>query len=128
MPPAGSPLPVAVGTTPFRCSLVALLTFFAASYRDVSKMHAPPLHDPCAVFFALAPAAFTSTLCRVDVETASPLMYGRTQVDLWNVGGHSGGELNARVCTAMDVPSFWRAMLEAVAAADAVSPLNATTA
>jgi inosine-uridine nucleoside N-ribohydrolase len=116
----------ATAATPFRALLVSLLQFFATTYRSVFEMEHPPLHDPCAVFFAIAPHAFRTVRCRVDVETASPFSAGQTVADLINVGGHAEEQKNAVVATRMDVPAFWHALLDAVSSADAVSPMNAT--
>lgn len=94
-------------------------------------MAAPPLHDPCAVFYVICPEAFTSQRCAVAVEMSSALTYGRTVVDVYGVGAGLGkvpkqteAEKNVNVCLKMDVPAFWARMLHAIAAADTVSPLN----
>lgn len=123
--------------TPFRATLVSLLRFFAGSYRSLFFFAHPPLHDPCAVAFAIDRSLFASRTCRVDVETASPYAAGQTIVDLFGVqpspGGpgalprrsefDSGGP-NAAVALTMDVPRFWGMMLRAIQRADAASPLN----
>ena len=105
----------------FRRIVCELLLFFAASYRRVFGFEAPPLHDPCALVAALAPALFTMRRMRVDVETASPLCAGQTVCDVW---GHSPLPPNITVATAMDVDAFWELMLAALERADARSPLN----
>jgi inosine-uridine nucleoside N-ribohydrolase len=109
------------GASRFRHIVEGLLLYFAASYKRVFGFEAPPLHDPCAVLVAVAPQLFTLRRLRVDVETCSPLCAGQTVCDVW---GQSELLPNVNVATAMDVPAFWEAMLDAIARADARSPLN----
>lgn len=45
-------------TTPFRAAVQQLLMFFAETYQRVFKFEHPPLHDPCAVAFVIAPELF----------------------------------------------------------------------
>ncbi len=45
--------------TPFRQAVQQLLLFFAETYRTVFGFaEGPPLHDPCAVAYVLAPHLF----------------------------------------------------------------------
>lgn len=44
--------------TPFLHLIKQLLLFFADSYRTVFKFDHPPLHDPCAVAYVIAPELF----------------------------------------------------------------------
>jgi inosine-uridine nucleoside N-ribohydrolase len=118
---ADASLPLAAAATPFRSLLISLLRFFASTYAEEFEMPDPPLHDPCAVLAALEPALFTTLHRRVEIETHSPVCAGATLVD-WH--GILKRAPNAHVCVAMDVPSFWGRMLDAVAAADAHSPMN----
>ena len=60
-----------------------LLMFFAETYERVFGFPHPPLHDPCAVFFAVAPDKFRTEKMRVDVECAGALTAGTTVVDWW---------------------------------------------
>lgn len=110
------------GATRFRRYASRLLLFFADTYaRMFAFKDGPPLHDPCAVLAAVSPELFTFTHMRVDIETSSPLSFGQTVCDIW---GSTGRPPNCYVATQMDVPAFWEAMLAALAAADAASPLN----
>eukprot|EP00198_Chlamydomonas_reinhardtii_P002967 XP_001692303.1 predicted protein [Chlamydomonas reinhardtii] len=86
-----------------------LLLFFADTYKRVFKFDDPPLH------------LFECRRMRVDVETCSPLSAGQTVCDMW---GQSPLPANANVALSVDVPAFWQLLLQAVARADAVSPLN----
>jgi inosine-uridine nucleoside N-ribohydrolase len=76
----------------------------------------PPLHDPCAVAFVIAPALFDTIPLRVDVETKSELSAGQTVCDIWR---QSGKPSNVSVATRMDVGAFWDLMLDAMSKADA---------
>ena len=44
--------------TPFVQLIKQLLLYFADSYRTVFKFDHPPLHDPCAVAYVIAPELF----------------------------------------------------------------------
>ncbi|KAG2452151.1 hypothetical protein HYH02_003183 [Chlamydomonas schloesseri] len=111
----------ASAASPFRHAIQELLLFFADTYKHVFKFDDPPLHDPVAVAYVIAPQLFEVRRMRVDIETISPLSAGQTVCDVW---GQSPLPPNADVALAVDVPAFWRLLLEAVARADAVSPLN----
>ena len=111
--------------SPFKRAVRDLLLFFHASYASTFDgfKAGPPLHDPCAVLLALErDTAFTlAPRVRVDVEAASPLCAGQTVIDL---AGVTGRPPNAAVALKMDTDRLWAVLGEAVAAADAVSPLN----
>lgn len=108
--------------TRFREAVASLLMFFAETYARVFGFKdGPPLHDPCAVAFVIAPGIFETDRCRIDVEYASPLCSGQTVWDRWS---QSGRPHNVRVARAMDTTMFWHLMLAAIARADACSPLN----
>lgn len=111
-----------VGTaSPFRQLMSSLLTFFAESYSKVFGFRDPPLHDPVAVAYVVAPHLFQTRRLRVDVECASPLSFGQTVCDVW---AQSGNAPNCTVATAVDVEGFWDLQHAAIAAADAASPMN----
>jgi inosine-uridine nucleoside N-ribohydrolase len=107
--------------TPFRRMLGDLLTFFAASYKRTFAFDHPPLHDPCAVLAALAPALFDTRRERCEVSTACSLTAGQTVLDRWR---QLGRPENVTVAHSMDVEAFWEVVARAVDGADAVSPLN----
>jgi hypothetical protein len=46
------------GISKFKALVGQLLTFFAATYMEVFKFDAAPLHDPCAVALVAAPSIF----------------------------------------------------------------------
>ena len=109
---------------PFLELIVELLTFFAETYKRVFKFEHPPLHDPCAVAYVIAPELFKTERVRVDIETCSTLSAGQTVVDVW---GSSGKAPNAVVCMEMDVMKFWDLMVDAIHAAAVASPLREKT-
>ena len=45
-----------------------LLEFFAATYKQVFGFEYPPVHDPAAIFYLLAPEAFTTVDVIVEIE------------------------------------------------------------
>jgi len=112
----GALLPTAPASA-FRKKIIDLLKYFAHSYKEVFSFDHPPIHDACAVFYALHPEAFEVKRLRVDVETCSELSYGQTVVDVWK---QSKKEANCWVCLDMDVDMFHESMLEAIGKADEV--------
>ncbi|KAG2485147.1 hypothetical protein HYH03_016133 [Edaphochlamys debaryana] len=122
LPASPAPPPPPPAASPFRSAVQQLLLFFAATYRRVFHFQHPPLHDPVAVAYVLAPALFTARAMRVDVEVASPLSAGQTVCDVW---GQAQAPPNATVALRVEAEGFWGLLLEAIARADAVSPLNA---
>ena len=72
--------------TRFRLLVDELLQFFAETYKEVFAFEHPPLHDPCAVAYVLAPNIFRVRELRVDVETKSELGAGQTVCDVWRQG------------------------------------------
>ncbi len=74
--------------------------------------------------FVIAPELFTVKRMNVQVEMASPLAYGQTVCDLYDLGRRPESEKNVNVAMKMDVPAFWALMLGALAQANAVSSLN----
>lgn len=134
-------------TTRFRAMVVSALAFFAGAYRTTFAMAHPPLHDPVAVAWVADRSLFTARRAGVTVDTGAGPSAGQTVVDLYGVAapgavasvpspgtrgasaadvGWAGGRWTADVALAVDVPAFWAALLAAVAAADAVSPLSST--
>lgn len=107
--------------TVFNHLIKDLLIFFGDTYRTVFKFEHPPLHDPCAVAFVIAPQLFETQAMRVDIETSSPLSAGQTVCDVW---GQSKRPKNCNVAVRMDVARFWDLLLDAVHKANQVSPLN----
>jgi len=101
--------------------ITELLLFFKSTYKTVFLMPEPPLHDPCAVAFVISPELFEHRLMRVDVECASPLSYGQTVCDVFNM---SKKAKNVHVCVKMNVDKFWELMLEAVKIADQRTPIR----
>ncbi|CAI5935173.1 unnamed protein product [Closterium sp. NIES-65] len=54
-----------------RQTVSALMHFFARTYLEVFGFQHPPLHDPCALAFVIAPSLFKTEHLRVDIETKS---------------------------------------------------------
>ncbi|MBM7862916.1 nucleoside hydrolase [Lentzea nigeriaca] len=88
-----------------------LMTFFAATYREVFGFAAPPLHDPVAVARVIDPTLVTCVEAFVGIETAGALTRGATVVDLH---GRLGREPNARVAVELDVDRFFDRVVDAV--------------
>lgn len=116
--------PATSGRSPsrFRRLVDELMRFFADTYKEVFDFEDPPLHDPCAVAYAVAPEMFETRDLRVDVECGSELCAGQTVVDWWRQSPEK--PINCRVCVKMDVGKFWDAMCEAVDNANVACPLR----
>ena len=89
-----------------------LMTFFAATYRDVFGFSAPPLHDPVAVARVIDPTLVTCVEAFVGIETTGTFTRGATVVDLH---GRLGQPPNARVAVGLDVDRFFDRVIDAVA-------------
>lgn len=90
---------------------IELLTYFAKTYKTVFGFDHPPLHDPCAVAFVIAPEIFTVQHHYVSVEMNNPISYGQTIVDVWK---QRGEKENVEVCVRMDTDIFWDLMIDAL--------------
>ena len=71
-----------------------------------------PLHDALAVAYLLWPELFTSRLCNVEIEIASPLTAGMTVVDWWHITDRPRNCTWVRDCDAAEV---YARMLERLA-------------
>ncbi|MCP2246819.1 nucleoside hydrolase [Lentzea aerocolonigenes] len=89
-----------------------LMTFFAATYREVFGFDAPPLHDPVAVARVIDPSLVTCVEAFVGIETTGTFTRGATVVDLQ---GRLGRTPNARVAVDLDVDGFFDLVIDAVA-------------
>ncbi|CAI5474269.1 unnamed protein product [Closterium sp. Yama58-4] len=58
-----------------RQTVSALMHFFARTYLEVFGFHHPPLHDPCALAFVIAPSLFNTEHLRVDIETKTAVLF-----------------------------------------------------
>ncbi|MFJ5988766.1 nucleoside hydrolase [Lentzea sp. NPDC092896] len=88
-----------------------LMTFFAATYREVFGFAAPPLHDPVAVARVIDPSLVTCVEAFVGIETTGTFTRGATVVDLH---GRMQEPPNARVAVGLDVERFFEVVLDAV--------------
>ncbi len=89
-----------------------LLTFFAATYRDLFDFAAPPLHDPVAVARVIDPTLVRTVRVNVEVECRGEWTAGATAVDLV---GYTGREPNADVALELDVERFWDLIVRSIA-------------
>ncbi len=90
-----------------------LLVFFADTYKNVFGFSAPPVHDPCAVAAVIDPTIIHTSDIFVEIETVSPLSFGRTVCDVYNKLGKSP---NAHVGYGLDVERFWEMLIEVICA------------
>jgi purine nucleosidase len=99
----------AIGT-PVARATGDLLVFFRDAYLADQGMPAPPVHDPCAVARVIAPDVMTVAEAVVAVETQGRWTSGMTVTDF------GGQPPNALVATTLDVPRFWKLVIDALTA------------
>ena len=92
-----------------------LLSFFKETYQKVFFFESPPLHDPAAIYFIIAPQNFKGRKMRVDIETVSSLSRGQTVCDFY---GRSSKPANCFVALSVNVDAFWDDMLLCLELAD----------
>ncbi|MFE5484189.1 nucleoside hydrolase [Streptomyces sp. NPDC056527] len=97
--------------TPLAKLCIELLTYFAATYREVYGFDAPPLHDPLTVAHLIDPSLISLVRAAVTIELTGTHTRGATVVDL---DGVTGRPPNAEVGMEVDVPGFWDLIVEAV--------------
>ncbi|WP_329118698.1 nucleoside hydrolase [Streptomyces sp. NBC_01353] len=97
--------------TPLAKLCIELLTYFAATYREVYGFDAPPLHDPLTVAHLIDPSLISLVRAAVTIELTGTHTRGATVVDL---DGVTGRPANAEVGMEVDVPGFWDLIVEAV--------------
>eukprot|EP00927_Polykrikos_kofoidii_P050500 TRINITY_DN44409_c0_g1_i1.p1 TRINITY_DN44409_c0_g1~~TRINITY_DN44409_c0_g1_i1.p1 ORF type:complete len:392 (-),score=62.09 TRINITY_DN44409_c0_g1_i1:89-1195(-) len=113
---------IGLSGTPFVGMVVELLTFFKDSYKNIFGFESPPVHDPCAVAYVIEPSLFEARLMHVEVVTGQHSCAGQTVCDVW--GYSPSKERNVHVTERMDVPGFWRMVVEALRCCDAATPFN----
>ena len=92
---------------------IALMRFFAATYRQQFGFDAPAVHDPCAVAWVIDATIVPTRRINVTVETESALTLGRTVCDLYS---KTGRPPNADVGVDLDVERYWEVMVGALSA------------
>lgn len=91
---------------------VALMRYFADTYRRVFGFAAPAVHDPCAVAAIIDPSIVPSRQMNVAIDVASELSSGRTVCDVY---GTTGRVANADVGVDLLVDRFWDLLVGALA-------------
>ena len=92
--------------------VVGWITYFGSTYEDLWGLAGPPVHDACAVAFAIDPTLIRCVDTFVAIETDGRWTRGATVVDL---DGRLGRAPNARVALELDVERFWDLVIGAVA-------------
>jgi pyrimidine-specific ribonucleoside hydrolase len=103
---------IAALDTPVSRVSVALMRYFAHTYREVFGFPAPAVHDPVAVAAVIDEEIVETRDLNVAIDTASELSAGRTVVDVYRTTGRAP---NADVGVDLAVDRFWDLMLEALA-------------
>lgn len=88
-----------------------ILDDYGEAYRQLFNFPGPPLHDVCAVAYAIDPTLITTKPMRVEIETAPGLCRGRTVCDYYGI---TGKEPNAQVGLTLDQERFWPLFVDAL--------------
>jgi inosine-uridine nucleoside N-ribohydrolase len=99
-------------STPVARVSVALMRYFAQTYREVFGFPHPAVHDPVAVAAVMTEGIVGTRHLNVAIDTSTGLSAGRTVVDVY---GTTGRAPNADVGTELDAERFWDLMIEALA-------------
>jgi len=86
-------------------------------WRDFPGNSLPTLHDPLAVAVAMKPSLVETQLGRVQIETASPMLFGLTLFTPADRVPQDGPVANTAVAQNVDVERFLKLFLERVTAA-----------
>lgn len=84
--------------------------FFESTYEKVFFMPDPPMHDPLAVAYVIAPELFQVRHLNVEIECCSPLSLGQTVCDIYGV---TRREPNVHVALNVDAEKFFELFVEA---------------
>jgi inosine-uridine nucleoside N-ribohydrolase len=98
--------------TPVAAVSVALMNYFAETYRRVFGFPAPAVHDPCAVAVLVDPDIVVTRRVNVEIEVAESLSVGRTVCDVY---GRSGRAPNVDLGVDLDAGRFWDLLVGALA-------------
>ena len=110
-------------TNPLGTMVIELMTFFSQTYKDVfGFMEGGPVHDACAVAYAIQPELFQATKMHVTVVTGDHLCAGQTVCDQWR--SMENVQDNVVVTTKMDVEQFWQIMIESLVRCNKITPLT----
>jgi purine nucleosidase len=71
-----------------------------------------PLHDPCAIAWAIAPALFGARPAQAEMDLAPGPSRGRTVIDRW---GRLGRPPNLTLLETLDAPAFFDLLAERIA-------------
>jgi inosine-uridine nucleoside N-ribohydrolase len=91
---------------------VALMRYFADTYRRVFGFEAPAVHDPCAVATVIDPTLVPARSVHVEVDTTDGPSAGRTACDVYGITGRTA---NLDLGIDLEVERFWDAMIAALA-------------
>ena len=106
--------------------VLELMTFFSTTYRDVfGFMEGGPVHDACAVAYAIDPGLFEATKMHVTIVTGDHLCAGQTVCDQWR--SMKNVQDNVVVTTKMNVEQFWMMLIGSLVRCSQITPLDNCT-
>jgi purine nucleosidase len=90
-------------------AIVRMMEFFNRFDSKKYGSDGAPLHDPLTIAFLLKPGLFKGKMCNVEIETKSPLTFGHTAVDFWQVTNRPH---NANWLYELDADGFFELLIE----------------
>ncbi len=87
-----------------------LLEFFGKMYQQAQGFSAPPVHDPCAVAYVIAPDVMTVRKVPVDIELTGTLTLGMTVADFRTA---PPPDCHTQVAVTLDQDKFWGLVVDA---------------
>jgi len=98
-----------------------LLSAFNSAYAKTFNMPlGGPVHDPGCIFYILHPESCETKFVNVQIAVGG-ICDGRTVCDMF---GRGGDPPNVHIITKVDVPFFWRCIIEAIDVADKNSTMG----
>ena len=88
-----------------------LLEFFGKMYQQAQGFSAPPVHDPCAVAYVIAPDVMTVRKVPVDIELTGTLTLGMTVADFRTA---PPPDCHTQVAVTLDQDKFWGLVVDAL--------------
>ncbi len=101
--------------TPLATFTVEMLEFYRRAYRREKGLEDPPLHDPCAIAYLIAPDLFEMLPADVEVELVGTLTAGTTVVRFAGPGAASRPEgQRHRVAVRLDPGAMFDLVVDAI--------------
>ncbi|WP_272666232.1 uridine-preferring nucleoside hydrolase UriH [Providencia sp. PROV174] len=91
--------------------VVELLDFFGKMYKQAQGFDAPPVHDPCAVAYVIAPTVMTTQKVPINIELTGTHTLGMTVADFRHPAPEN---CHTQVAVKLDHHKFWQLIINAL--------------